>query len=923
MAWSTKHTLLAAANILIPIAVLTFASGFFPYKPFLPGLAEYQKLEYGVPPKAPFDKLVFMVVDALRSDFVYSARSGFQFTQSLIRSGAAIPFTAHATSPTITMPRVKAITTGSIPSFLDVILNFAESDTTSTLAYQDTWLAQMKAKEGGSLVFYGDDTWLKLFPETFTRADGTSSFFVSDFTEVDNNVTRHVPYELHASDWNAMIMHYLGLDHIGHKAGPLSPNMLPKQTEMDGIVKQIYQAIEREQHLQSTLFVLCGDHGMNEGGNHGGSAPGETSPALVFLSPKLREISNGHNCPTEPKRDFEYYTVVEQSDIAPTLAGLLGFPVPLNNLGVFIPKFLDFWPEGKDRVQLLHRNALQMLTIAKATFPGSNFDNHLLKMDCTKPSSSGDELACMWRRATHMLRRADDFRSRPEDVLAALLEFCRRTQEVLSQTASNYNLTRLLLGIVAAIDSLVLALIASRRDLLRPKSAATLFGLFSALYLIMMFASSYVEEEQHFWYWITSPWICYVLLFASRDAGLAASGLLIPICLRIARRWNQTGQKHAGAPDIVNSFLAHHQIFLWLMISCTYILLALRLGLRLSVPNRSGTTLVGRIVTAWLCTAAFVFKLSFTARDAPELVEGLPEAVVAGVLQLSLLGLARTVFWTLLVGVLLLVGQRVSSEKHQKRPNLARTLHDLLEAFLITQTRAQNIPLYLLFRTILWCLTPLRLPPTIITITTLLLSHFSFFALGNSNAISSIDLSNAYNGISGYNVIAVGLLLFAGNWAGPVWWAAAGVCLLLEKEGGAAAEVKKSRDGSDGSRNWVREERERLHLAALVSGKAEPSEKDAGKDAFGEAPNSIEKASPVATPPKEESSGLFVHIATSTIFTALSLVAVMAACTALRTHLFIWTVFSPKYLYSMAWSIAYHLGINVGLCSLLWWAGKV
>lgn len=26
---------------------------------------------------------------------------------------------------------------------------------------------------------YGDDTWLKLFPDTFERADGTSSFFVS------------------------------------------------------------------------------------------------------------------------------------------------------------------------------------------------------------------------------------------------------------------------------------------------------------------------------------------------------------------------------------------------------------------------------------------------------------------------------------------------------------------------------------------------------------------------------------------------------------------------------------------------------------------------------------------------------------------------------------------------------------------------
>ncbi len=99
--------------------------------------------------------------------------------QSLIGTGAALPFTAHATSPTITMPRVKAITTGSIPSFLDVVLNFAEGDKSSSLANQDTWLAQMKLRNQGNLVMYGDDTWLKLFPDTFARADGTSSFFVS------------------------------------------------------------------------------------------------------------------------------------------------------------------------------------------------------------------------------------------------------------------------------------------------------------------------------------------------------------------------------------------------------------------------------------------------------------------------------------------------------------------------------------------------------------------------------------------------------------------------------------------------------------------------------------------------------------------------------------------------------------------------
>jgi ethanolaminephosphotransferase len=41
------------------------------------------------------------------------------------------------------------------------------------------------------------------------------------------------------------------------------------------------------------------------------------------------------------------------------------------------------------------------------------------------------------------------------------------------------------------------------------------------------------------------------------------------------------------------------------------------------------------------------------------------------------------------------------------------------------------------------------------------------------------------------------------------------------------------------------------------------------------------------------------------------LMFVMAACTALRTHLFIWTVFSPKYLYILAWTILNHLLINL------------
>ena len=67
----SRNLRLAAANLLLPISLLIFATGFFPHKPFLPGLASYRQLEATQPPDAPFNKLIFMVVDALRRSVVY------------------------------------------------------------------------------------------------------------------------------------------------------------------------------------------------------------------------------------------------------------------------------------------------------------------------------------------------------------------------------------------------------------------------------------------------------------------------------------------------------------------------------------------------------------------------------------------------------------------------------------------------------------------------------------------------------------------------------------------------------------------------------------------------------------------------------------------------------------------------------------
>lgn len=68
--------------------------------------------------------------------------------------------------------------TGAVPNFIDIVLNFGSKPLSS-----DSLLLQAK-KQGHKLVFYGDETWLSLFPNLFKRHDSTTSFFVTDFTEV-------------------------------------------------------------------------------------------------------------------------------------------------------------------------------------------------------------------------------------------------------------------------------------------------------------------------------------------------------------------------------------------------------------------------------------------------------------------------------------------------------------------------------------------------------------------------------------------------------------------------------------------------------------------------------------------------------------------------------------------------------------------
>lgn len=82
----------------------------------------------------------------------------------------------------------------------------------------------------------------------------------------------------------------------------------------------------------------------------------------------------------------------------------------------------------------------------------------------------------------------------------------------MSSTASNYDLKKLFFGQVMAAVAAILSIIVAAPTLMDSFQAAIPFLSLTLAYGVMMFASSFVEEEQHFWYWTASGWLA-ILFF--------------------------------------------------------------------------------------------------------------------------------------------------------------------------------------------------------------------------------------------------------------------------------------------------------------------------------------------------------------------------------------------------------------------------
>lgn len=135
---------------------------------------------------------------------------------------------------------------------MDYIMNL------SAYSFKKDNIVEQLWRQNKSIVFYGDDTWGKLFGrEIFTRANYTSSLFAKDYTEVDSNVTYNVKEELkNLTEWDVMMLHYLGVDHIGHQYGFNSDLFPAKLNEMDDVFRNIFDSVSFSWETQKVWGYL-------------------------------------------------------------------------------------------------------------------------------------------------------------------------------------------------------------------------------------------------------------------------------------------------------------------------------------------------------------------------------------------------------------------------------------------------------------------------------------------------------------------------------------------------------------------------------------------------------------------------------------------------------------------------------------------
>ncbi|GAA57165.1 GPI ethanolamine phosphate transferase 1, partial [Clonorchis sinensis] len=173
-------------------------------------------------------------------------------------------------------------------------------------------------------------------------------------------------------------IHLDASDATGHAANRESPiSKSPKYRSLlrqfDGFLSKITRKLKRVSAGLNVrvAFVLTADHGMTDSDGHGGDSLQETiTPLLVWgaglVGPKLSETSSGKHLLTQTDSygfpvqiEGRRMSEIQQVDLCPLTAALLGIPIPENSRGRLPLTLVS--SNDPVKFQMIRANCLQLI----------------------------------------------------------------------------------------------------------------------------------------------------------------------------------------------------------------------------------------------------------------------------------------------------------------------------------------------------------------------------------------------------------------------------------------------------------------------------------------------------------------------------------------------------------------------------------
>jgi hypothetical protein len=304
----------------------------------------YRSLLHAAPP-APGEPLgapatgrvVFVLIDALREDTSLKP-DVMPFLNELRGRGAWA--TMHSRPPSYSQPGYSTLLTGAWPDVNDgptINLDYAGIPTWT----QDDLISAVR-RAGLKAAVSGYYWFERLIPQGAVDA---SFYTAGEDAAADRAVVDAALPWLKANDHSFVLIHIDQVDYAGHhEGGPADPRWDAAARRADDLLAEIVGTLD----LSQDTLLVASDHGQIDRGGHGGQDPITRVEPWVLAGAGVKPGSYGD---------------VEQVDVVPTLAALLGVNIPASAQGRVRTEMLTLTPQQIDAIQ--HAAAVQQAALAQ------------------------------------------------------------------------------------------------------------------------------------------------------------------------------------------------------------------------------------------------------------------------------------------------------------------------------------------------------------------------------------------------------------------------------------------------------------------------------------------------------------------------------------------------------------------------------